>query len=294
MSGRTCGAIDEWIAQPARRDARYLACFWRRARCRSRFDQSSRRRGGGAPWPQRRRQIDADQDSLRRLPARFRGDLHSRRRSRHRQSARRQGLWHRNDLSKSRARGQCRYRRQSFSWPRIAHALGHARRHRDGGGSPQGHGPAQPALSALQGSGQSPVRRAAPISRDRARDFVQRADPDHGRADGSARSAGNRASGGADQKTQGRWAWHFPDQPRHSRRVRSRRPDLRDEKRPRGRDRARRRCQQGLRARHDHPRQMPARCCDAIEETKSEQAAPTARPTRRRKAGAARRSWPAD
>ena len=34
---------------------------------------------------------------------------------------------------------------------------------------------------------------------------------------------------------------HLPDQPRHSRRVRSRRPGLRDEERPRGRHRARRR-----------------------------------------------------
>ena len=47
--------------------------------------------------------------------------------------------------------------------------------------------------SSVQGSGQGAVRRPAPVGGDRARDPVQRADPDHGRADGGARAAGDGA-----------------------------------------------------------------------------------------------------
>ena len=46
----------------------------------------------------------------------------------------------------------------------------------DGGRGAQGHGPPQPEFPALQGSGQSAVRRAAPVGGDRARDPVQRAE----------------------------------------------------------------------------------------------------------------------
>ena len=57
----------------------------------------------------------------------------------------------------------------------------------------QRDGPAQPALPALQGSGQGAVRRPAPVGGDRARDPVQRANSDHGRTDRGARPAGDRA-----------------------------------------------------------------------------------------------------
>ena len=116
--------------------------------------------------------------------------------------------------------------------------------------------------------------------------------------------------GGADQKAQGRRHRHLPDQPRHSRRVRSRRPDLRDEKRPRRRHRARRDVTKDevlgmIILGKCPPAAIPGPGAigngrlaggEKIEGTKGypleRTDATQAPPTRRRSAGAARRSWP--
>ena len=80
---------------------------------------------------------------------------------------------------------------------------------------PQGDGPAQPQLPPLQGAGEVAVRRPAPVGGHRPRHPLQRPHPDHGRADGGARAAGNRAGRRTDQAAQGRGHRHLPDQPRH-------------------------------------------------------------------------------
>ena len=84
----------------------------------------SSRRGRRPARPQRRRQVDADQDPVRRLQARRRRDLRRRRAGRHPQPARRQALRHRDDLPDPRARRQPRRRRQPLPRPRAAHAAG--------------------------------------------------------------------------------------------------------------------------------------------------------------------------
>ena len=94
--------------------------------------RSLSRRSGRAAWPQRRRQVDADQDPVRRLQARRRRHLRQWRAGRHQQSARRQAIRHRDDLPDAGAGRQCRRRRQPLSRPRAADQMGHARRHRHG------------------------------------------------------------------------------------------------------------------------------------------------------------------
>ena len=134
-----------------------------------------------------------DEDPVGRLEARFRRDPDRRQAGRHHQSARRQGARHRDDLPDAGARRQRRRAGQPLPRPRAAHRLGHARRHRHGGGDPQGHGAAQPQLQALQDAGEIAVRRPAPGGRHRPRDPFQRPHPDHGRADRGARAGGDRA-----------------------------------------------------------------------------------------------------
>ena len=60
---------------------------------------------------------------------------------------------------------------------------------------------------------QGALRRPAPVGGDRARDPVQRPHPDHGRADGGARAAGDGAGRRAGADAQGRRHRHLPDQP---------------------------------------------------------------------------------
>ena len=69
--------------------------------------------------------------------------------------------------------------------------------------------------------------------------------------DGAGRRARQAAQGGRHR--------HLPHQPRHSRRLRSRRPGRGDEERPDRRHRPGAGHDQGRSARHDHPRQVPTR-----------------------------------
>ena len=71
--------------------------------------------------------------------------------------------------------------------------------------------------------------------------------------------AETRAGWRAHQAAQIRRHRHLPHQPRHPRRLRSRRPRDGDEERPDRRRRPGPGHDQGRGARHDHPRQMPAR-----------------------------------
>ena len=127
-----CGDRSDSRRHPAGRTARPLHRLRRHQGRRSCQRRSLSRRGGRAARPQRRRQVDADQDPVRRLQARRRRDLRQRRAGRHQQSARRQAVRYRNDLPDAGAGRQCRCRRQPLSRPRAAHEMGYARRHRHG------------------------------------------------------------------------------------------------------------------------------------------------------------------
>ena len=122
------------------------------------------------------------------------------------QSARRQALRHRDDLSDAGARRQRRRGVEPLSRPRAADALGNARRRLDGGGGAQGDGAAQSQFPPLQGAGDRALRRSASVGRDRPRDPLQRPHPHHGRADRGARSGRDGAGRRADQAAQGRRA----------------------------------------------------------------------------------------
>jgi ABC-type sugar transport system ATPase subunit len=85
----------------------------------------------------------------------------------------------------------------------------------DGSGMPQGDGPPQPEFPPLQGAGEGPVGRPAPVGRHRPRHPLQRPHPDHGRAHSGARPPGNGAGGRTHQAAQGGRHRHLPHQPRH-------------------------------------------------------------------------------
>ena len=104
---------------------------------------------------------------------------------------------------------------------RGARRLGH------GVGDARGDAPPQPAVHEPQDARQVAVGRPAPGGRDRPRHPLQRPDPDHGRADGGARSGRDRPGPRARRPAEVGGHRHLPHQPRHPRRVRPRRPDQR-------------------------------------------------------------------
>ena len=75
----------------------------------------------------------------------------------------------------------------------LTTCVGEPRRRRDGGRHPQGHGTPEPELHAVQDAREVALRWAAPGGGHRAGGLLQRADPDHGRADRGARAGGDGA-----------------------------------------------------------------------------------------------------
>ena len=128
---------------------------------------------------------------------------------------------HRGHLPTPRARGQHRRGRQLVPRSGAAHPHRCPRRLGDGVGDREGDAPVQPAVQEPEDPGAVALRRPAPVGGHRPRRALQRPHPDHGRADGGARSGRDGAGTRAGHAAEGRRHRHPPHQSRHPRRVRS-------------------------------------------------------------------------